>query len=143
MSLEAEKQLITEIIDDINESWLFKDFNKVASHLHEDVVFIKGSFRKELKGIKACVGSYQQFMKQASIERYRADQVNISLWDDVANAHYEFAIEYEIGDKIVQEKGVDILTLKKFDGQWKVIWRSAANVQRREMIVEEEGNQPS
>ncbi|MGB0522964.1 MAG: nuclear transport factor 2 family protein [Flammeovirgaceae bacterium] len=128
MSRQSEKTTITEIIDTINESWLFQDFNQLASYLHDDVVFVKPDFSEMICGIEACVASYREFMKDASVNRFFADKVNICFWEDTANAYYEFEIEYESENRVTHEKAIDLFTLRKQGETWKVIWRSVANI---------------
>lgn len=128
MSRQEEKTTITELIDNLNESWLFQQFNELEGLLHDDVVFVKPDFSEMLCGIEACVDSYRQFMDDASVNRFFADKINICFWEDTANAYYDFEIEYEIENRVTHEKGIDVFTLKKEGENWKVIWRSVANL---------------
>jgi len=128
MSAQTEEQRITEIIDEINESWLFQKFDKIATHLHEEVVLVQRDFEDAIIGKETYIEAYQEFTQHAAVNRYRADKVHVFCSDEVANAHYQFRIEYETAEEVVQEKGIDVFTFKKVKGEWKVIWRSVANV---------------
>lgn len=128
MSAPTEEQRITDIIDEINEAWLFQDFDKIASHLHEEVVLVQRDYQDAIVGKEAYIDVYQGFTEQASVNRYRADKVHIYCQDEIANAHYQFRIEYETSEEVVQEKGIDLFTFRKQENEWKVIWRAVANV---------------
>ena len=128
MPEQLEKQVIIDLIDEINESWLFNDFKVIESHLHPDVVFIKSGFSKTIQGVDSCINTYRQFIKHASVNRYAAKDVTVHFWGDIANAHYAFEMEYELKGEITRQRGVEVLNFTKVDGKWLVIWRSVANV---------------
>ncbi len=122
-----DKQEIQKLIEELNESWMSGDFERIGELLDEEVIFVIPDFSQDIEGKPDCVETYKQFHKTANTIYFRSESEKVWVWDDFAVAHQEYEIKYEIDGELVKEKGTEILNFKKTRGEWKIIWRSMGN----------------
>ena len=100
-------------IDDFNRSWLRGDAEALNQLLHEDVVFYTPGFEQNLSGRPVCVESFFLFLKAASVKEFNVIDSGYDVWDDLAQVHLTYRIEYLISGELRKEEGLEFWTLKK------------------------------
>ncbi len=115
---------VSQTVRDINKAWLHRDFAKLDKYLNRDVVMVQPGFNTQLKGRRACVRSYQEFMATSTVERYRESRYRVHCFDNTAIAAYHFDIVYKTGGKHYYDTGWDIFVLVRREGKWQAVWRT-------------------
>lgn len=118
-----ESNQIKESIDNFNNGWLYGNLKKSETCLHEEVVFVSPDFKQKLSGKENCLKTLKEYISVAKTRKFEVTKHDISVWENTANAIIEYEIEYEILEKSYHEKGWELWTLLKNDGEWKIVWR--------------------
>jgi len=128
---ETEAEVIAEVLRAINEAWTTGNPEEMRQYLDERIVMAQPGFEERLVGRQACIESYEDFVRHASIHSYAESQTIIDLMGDTAVASYRFAIDYELGGKDYHEVGHDyhevghdLFVLARSAGRWRAVWRT-------------------
>ena len=65
----------------------------------------------QLKGRKACIKTYEQFMAHSVVEKCKESEHSIESWRSVAVASYRFNISYETRGKKYHDGSRDVFVL--------------------------------
>ncbi|MCF8260778.1 MAG: hypothetical protein K9J12_08390 [Melioribacteraceae bacterium] len=114
-------------LNEFNKSWIEKDFEKLKSCMHQNVVFLLPDLITEVKGADNCTNSYLEFMKVATINTFSEKEILVNEFKSSVTIKYSFEIDYEIDSVRYKETGHEILVLEKSEYQPKIIWRLLLN----------------
>jgi ketosteroid isomerase-like protein len=127
MRLAAEKQeqeQIRNLLSRINEAWLTGQTERLSDCFHNHMI-VKGPDLQEMaRGREACVKSYADFIRLATVGEFQASEPVIDLIGNVAVATSAWEISYRMNDRDYHESGRDLLVLTREDGGWQVAWRT-------------------
>ena len=127
MTLAAERdnhEQVRSLLGRINEAWLKGYPEKLNECFHNDIVVRGPDFQEMARGRGACVTSYADFIRLATVEDFQAAEPVIDLIGDVAVTMSPWTIRYRMNDRDYHESGRDLLVLIRQEGGWQVAWRS-------------------
>ena len=130
MKTSFEKyQFFADLIARFNRFWQERQFEELGELLDNDVVFNTPGFQMSIGGKTECLKTFAQFLKNANVLFFQADEPQVHVKNDTAVITYAFNISYMIRDKLFSETGTDILVWKKKPtGKWQIIWRALSDV---------------
>ncbi len=124
-SLEGpDQQEIWRILRTLNQAWVNGQPEQIANFLHPDAVFVGPDLQKRMQGREACVASYQEFCRQATIHNFSESEPAIDVCGNTAVAIYRFEIDYEMNQQTFQETGRDLFVFTREAGEWRAVWRT-------------------
>lgn len=119
---------IWALIDRSNDAWMSGRPAETAALYAEDAVQVAPGLDAEITGRDAIVDTYEQFVAQASVERFVVTRRSLTWLGDTAVAAYVFDITYTIGDASHDERGQEILVLRRGESGWRVRWRTQVSL---------------
>lgn len=117
---EAE---VRDALRHINAAWLEGRPDDLRPLFHDRMVIVDGEGRRLGMGAEAAVESYRQFVTQATITRFDADEPSVDVFESTAVADSAFRIEYSIGGETYRDKGREVFVLAREGGRWLAVWR--------------------
>lgn len=115
---------IWELIQRMNNAWAKDGPEQLASFFHEDIVMVHPDFTQRTEGRDACVASYEDFRKQATILDFKIENPGIDVFGDTAIATYSYLIAYEMGGERFNDTGRDLFIFVRETGLWQAVWRT-------------------
>lgn len=120
----GDTQEILRLISKISEAWLGGDTNRLNLYFHPRMTISGPDLRRIGIGRDACVKSYQDFIRQTTIQEYTESEPNIDLYGDTAVVVCPWTITYEMKGETYREQGRDLLVLVHRENGWLVAWRA-------------------
>lgn len=124
----AHRGEIQRVLEKITEGWLKvrpEHMPHALGECFEDNMIIKGpGFELLAQGKEACIRSYQDFMRQASVRKFRRCDVHIESWEQTAVATYLWEMTYSMNGQDFTESGYDMFVFTRVDGRWRAVWRA-------------------
>ncbi|HTG62445.1 MAG TPA: nuclear transport factor 2 family protein [Terriglobia bacterium] len=118
-----DREQIRNFLSRMNEAWLKGYTERLNESFHDDVV-VKGPDLQEMgRGREACVKSYTDFIRLATVREFKASEPVIDLFDNMAVAIYPWEIRYRMNNQDHSESGHELLVLTRQKGKWQVAWR--------------------
>ena len=118
------KDEVRKLVRDLNQAWLKRRFAGLKGYFHEDMVIVQPGFEGRVRGRRACVRSYEQFMAHSTVRKYKESRYEVNSWSNTAVATYHFDIEYKTRGKEYHDTGREIFVLVRDTGRWLVTWRT-------------------
>jgi Domain of unknown function (DUF4440) len=119
-----EQEQIHSLLSRMNEAWLKGRTGELNEFFHNGVV-VKGPDLQEMaRGREACVKSYGDFIRLATVREFKAPEPVIDLFGNMAVATCPWEISYRMNDHEYHESGQDLLVLTHEEGKWHVAWRA-------------------
>jgi ketosteroid isomerase-like protein len=120
----GEREEILTLLGRISAAWREGRMEELAEYFHDDMV-IRGPQLQEMgRGRHICVGSYKDFIAQATVLELKESDAEIDVWGDTAVASYAWEMKYEMGGASYHESGRDLFVLKRDGGKWLAVWRA-------------------
>lgn len=123
----ADLQAIRWLLDRLDRSWRDGDEASLRRCFHLDAVLAGPKHQVLAGGVDACVGSYLDFLRAATIHAYQRGEPEIRVWENSAVASYAWTMDYEIDSGRSREEGEDLLVLERMPAGWLVVWRGLAS----------------
>ena len=121
---QSDQEQIRALLREVNEAWLQGRWEVLNDCFCNDVV-IKGPQLQEMgRGREACVKSYADFTRMATVREFKASEPAIDVFGTVAVASCPWKIDYRMNNQDFRESGHDLLVLTHEEGGWKVVWRA-------------------
>jgi uncharacterized protein (TIGR02246 family) len=118
--LDAVRRAVLEI----GKAWLTGHPEKLHDFFHADMVIVGPGYQELGRGREACVLSYEEFLRSATIHEYRESPPVVRVWGDTAVAHYDWEMAYEVNGQASREVGADLFVFARQDGRWLAVWRA-------------------
>jgi len=115
---------VWEVVEAINQAWLHGRISDLRQLFHEHVIIAPMPGAERIRGIDACVASYEDFCTRAEIEDFRESCPAVDVFGDSAITSYSFEITWQSGGETYHETGQEILVMIHQAGRWQVVWRS-------------------
>ena len=119
-----DRAVISQLIRDLNQTWLQGRFDDLHCYYAEDVVMIPPGSRRQIVGRDAMVDSYRQFTQQATVHQFHEEEIDVRLFESTAIVTLRFHIKYDYGGNTQDETGAEILILLHRDNEWRIVWRT-------------------
>ncbi len=123
MAQSDDIEYLEQLMKAINEAWLQQQFDRFDLYFHEEIVFNSPDFSRQIKGRDACVQSYRDFMRLATIDFFQTQSPQIDQSETTAVVKVPFEMHYRINEKNFREKGLDIFVCTDFQDRWVAVWR--------------------
>jgi len=122
--LADERNEIRVLLGKISAAWRQGRPDELAEYFHEDMV-IRGPELQEMgRGRDVCVGSYKDFISQATVQEMKESDAEIDVWGNTAVASYAWEMHYQMGGASYQESGHDLFVFKRDGRKWLAVWRA-------------------
>ncbi|HMD97060.1 MAG TPA: nuclear transport factor 2 family protein [Terriglobia bacterium] len=119
-----EREETRTLLVKISAAWRQGRLEEVAEYFHDDMV-IRGPELQEMgRGREVCVGSYKDFISQATAQELKESDAEIDVWGNAAVASYAWEMHYEMGGASYHESGRDLFVFKRDGGKWLAVWRA-------------------
>jgi uncharacterized protein (TIGR02246 family) len=115
---------IWQLVQRMNDSWAKNGADDLASFFREDIVMVHPDFTNRTEGRDACVASYRDFCKQATILDLKISNPGIDVFVNTAIATYSYEIQYEMGGERFNDTGRDIFVFVRENDRWQAVWRT-------------------
>ena len=120
---ETERE-VWAAIDAANDAWVSGRPRDVAALYADDATLIAPDLTTVIVGLAGIVGSYEQYVNQATTDDFTVTARHVHIRDDLAVATYRFMVTYRIGDATYHQAGQEVLVLGRGDSRWVVVWRT-------------------
>lgn len=129
MSVKA----ILEVVGRLNAAWPAGRLEELLEIFDAGVVLVPSSGDEpRVAGRDAVIRGYEEFIDQAVIHRYEAEQPEVDLFDTTALALCPYTIDYEIAGRRWIGSGRELLLLHKGREGWRVVCRTLLAVDERD-----------
>jgi len=123
--LETQDQKkIWSILQNINNSWVNDNLEKLNKNFHKDMVIVSPNGRELGKGREICVQSYKDFTNQAVIKDFKQKDPRIDIYGTTAITSYSFEMTYEMNGITYQDIGRDMFVFILEGSNWLAVWRT-------------------
>jgi hypothetical protein len=124
MSLPQIERDVWDSVMELNRLWTEKGRpERLADHFAPEMIAVTptDSFRRE--GRAACVEGWTDFVRATRIRRWAAKNRRVLVLADgrCAVVAYDFEIDYEMGGRLIEMRGRDLMTLELRDGRWWLV----------------------
>lgn len=123
MAQSDDIEYLEQLMKAINEAWLQQQFDRFDLYFHEEIVFNSPDFSRQIKGRDACVQSYRDFMRIATIDFFKTQSPHIDLTGATAVIKVPFEMHFQLNGKQFREKGTDIFVCSYSQNSWRAVWR--------------------
>jgi len=121
---DADQDAVRAALETINRAWIEGRPADMRDLLDDRVVMVQPGFNQSLAGRDACLASYQEFVSQATIDRYTPAEPFIQVWGDTAVAWFAWTMAYTIGGRTSRERGHDVFVFRRTPAGWRAVWRT-------------------
>lgn len=115
---------IRQLLTSINDAWRTGQPEQLDAYFHNDMRMFQPGAPGPITGKQACIASYQDFSRQATINDYSEADHSINVWGTTAVASYAFEIAYSIGGAHSRTVGRDLFVFTLDEGRWLAVWRT-------------------
>ncbi len=115
---------VWQTVQALNACWLEGRPQALDPFFHEQVVMAMPGLVERVRGREAIVGSYAEFLKQATVHAFEPTDARVDVHVDVAVVTYQWKTDYELASVRYEETDSEILVLQRTDGRWQVLWRT-------------------
>ena len=118
------KDEIRQTVLGINEASRKGDIETLKHFCHKDVVIVPPGFVQRAEGRDTYLKSVEDFCATGNVLEYKELSMKIDVFGDVAIVYYSYETKWEMEEKTFNEKGNDVMVLKRKEGKWLLIWRT-------------------
>jgi len=119
-----EREEIRTLLGKISAAWRQGRLEELAEYFHDDMV-IRGPELKEMgRGRDVCVGSYKDFMSQATVQELKESDPEIDVWGDAAVTVSSWEMKYATGGASYHESGREMFVFTRKARRWLAVCRA-------------------
>jgi hypothetical protein len=118
------KAEIHRLLQQIRDCWRRGRTTELAALFHCDMRIVGPDFRVLAAGRDACVKSYEDFVRDATILEHEESEPEISAWGDTATAAFGWKITYQMKGETHRDAGRDLFVFARHQGRWQAVWRA-------------------
>ncbi|MFC1761342.1 pyridoxamine 5'-phosphate oxidase family protein [Planctomycetota bacterium] len=124
MTDDAKKEVFS-IIQSFNRACVAgQGFDKLSSHLHEQMVGVRPNVRERAQGKEINLKSYEEFCSQANIKKMTESDEHVDVFGSTAIAYYKYECEWEYQGSGFDEDGHELVVFTNENGHWQIAWRT-------------------
>jgi hypothetical protein len=120
----TESEELRLLIGKMNQAWLKGNLDELREYFHDHVAIKGPQFEPMGHGKEACVKSYEDFIRAATIQDFKESDVQVDLFGSTAVATFAWEIDYEMNGQNYHETGHDVFVFTRRDGKWRAVWRA-------------------
>jgi hypothetical protein len=128
-SPRTDVENIRQLLSTINNAWAKGKPDQIAGILDncfaDDIVFKGPDFQEVCRGKAACIQSYVDFAREATLGECSFAEPSIDVYGETAVATYSWVVRYALKGQDFQDKGFDLFVFSRAGGRWRAIWRAA------------------
>jgi hypothetical protein len=121
---QKDQEEIRSLLARMNEAWLKGHPERLNECFRHEVVVKGPDLREMARGREACVKSYADFIRLATVRDFQASEPVIDLFGSMAVATCPWKISYKMNNQDYDESGHDLLVLIRDEAGWQVAWRT-------------------
>lgn len=122
-----DQEEIRKLLESINEAWLVNYPDQIPRAMEDcfdERMVIKGpNFQTVGAGKAACIQSYVDFVKSASVKGCTLSTPHVEVTGDTAVATYSWQLTYDQNGKEHKDSGNDLFVFTRSDGRWRAVCR--------------------
>jgi hypothetical protein len=119
---------VREVLRRLNEGWLNHPPEKIPAAMeelwHQDASIVVLGVQEMARGREACIRSYVDFVRQATVEDSHLSEPSIDVWGDVAVASSRWEMTYALDGERLSETGHETFVLIRTGDGWRIVWRA-------------------
>jgi uncharacterized protein (TIGR02246 family) len=124
MASAIDREEVRQLLKRISDAWRTGQPGKLHEYFHEDMVIVGPGYREMGTGREACVQSYEEFLRNATIQEYKESEPVVRAWGNTAIATYDWEMAYEMNGRAGREVGTDLFVFGRENDRWVAIWRA-------------------
>jgi len=130
------------IVKEFNEACVRGDgFERLASAVAEDIVFIPPGFAGRIQGRERLLGLFTETCSGVKIHEMKESAEQIDVFGDTAVVSYRYDTVWETRGRRNTQEGREILVFCRSDGAWRMCWRAIQPLGREtQPSAEQSGN---
>jgi len=114
---------VRQKLDAINQAWRQENFAAMEALLDANIVMRGPGLKELVRGRKAFVRSYVEFMGKSKVVEYAESAHAVDVWGEVAAATYDWSMTYEQHGQKNTDKGQDMFIFRKRGSEWLAVFR--------------------
>ncbi len=124
--MQQQHEEIRAIVQRINDAWLQGRPEELHQYFDDRMVIRGPGFQVLGTGRDACVQSYADFLKIATVHEYEYSlgEPEIDVRGDSAVAAYPWKMTYSLESGRYTESGHDLFVFSRASGEWRAFWRT-------------------
>jgi hypothetical protein len=131
----------------LNRTWTSGNPEQLVDYFHADIVAITPTDPHRLEGREACIAGWTEFVEQAKVIEWKERDPLVTFFGDSAVVTYYYEARVEMGGKVVELTGRDMLFMVKENGKrlrvWRMSERASSCVAHRICSVSAESKSPA
>jgi hypothetical protein len=114
---------VVDTLRRINDAWLQRKVDEMASALDDRVVFVQPEFGGRVEGRERAIQSYREFLASATILEFSESELSADVWGDSAVATYRYALDWEADGDRHHDEGHDLFVFRRSRDMWLAVFR--------------------
>jgi hypothetical protein len=123
-----EREDIRMLLGKISAAWRQGRMEELGEYFHDDMVIRGPELQAMGRGRDVCVGSYKDFISQATVQELKEGDAEIDVWGNSAVAWYPWEMRYQMGGHSYHESGRDLFVFVREEGKWLAAWRAVLQI---------------
>jgi ketosteroid isomerase-like protein len=122
--MNRQQEEVWAFVQALNKLWTADGTpERLVDYFAPEMVAICPTERFRLEGQRACVAGWTDFVRAAKTLRFveKNPWILLLAQGQAAAVAYDFEIDYEMGGRLVEMSGRDLMTLEKRDGRWWLV----------------------
>lgn len=124
VSQSEDRATLVELVKRINGAWRSGHTEALDDLFHDDMAIVGPGFVPLAKGRRACIASYEDFLRSAVVHDYSEAVPQMEIWGDTATATYGWEMTYTLEGQTYRETGHDVFVFARAEGRWRAVWRA-------------------
>jgi uncharacterized protein (TIGR02246 family) len=124
----TDRDEVRDVIRRLNQSWLAnppEDIPRAMANLwHDDAAIVVLGVQEMARGREACMASYQDFVRQATVEESTLSEPSVDVWGSTAVATARWEMTYALDGERLSESGHETFVLTRTPDGWRIVWRA-------------------
>lgn len=122
--VEELNETVTAVMAQINHAWLEGHVEDMAQWIHPDIVMILPNFQGRSSGREAFLAGFHDFVRQATVHKFREFGLQTNVVGDTAVVHFEYEMVYELSGEQHRATGRDLWVFQRQGETWLAVWRA-------------------
>ena len=124
----SEEDEVRSVLARVTQAWLHhppEEFPEAMGSLwHDDASIVVLGVQEMARGRAACVRTYQDFVRQATVEESRLSEPTVRVWNGTAVATGRWEMTYALDGERLSESGHEAFALVRTNTGWQIVWRA-------------------
>ena len=131
MDVESERERVSAIMRQINQTWLEGRVEDLIPMIHPDIVFVLPGFAGRICKRESILEGFRDFCQTATIHEFREDDYQVDIVGDSGFVTFRYEMVYERSAERYRARGRDLWAFQKQGTAWLAVWRTMLDVDER------------